>query len=85
MSSQGPFLLTDFETNVWLRIEARLHADLAKARADLENAALDDKPLSSARLRSRISVLKEYLALPSDARAAYDKAQKPPQFHHDGD
>jgi len=83
MSTLGPFLLTDFETNVWKRIEAKLLADLARARNDLESSALDERPLGSARLRSRINVLKEYLALPEVTKAAQEKNQQ--QFHHDGD
>lgn len=67
----------DFETPLWRRIEQRLQADLTAARRELESAALDDKPLGSARLRARISVYQKYLGLPEEVQAAITRANSP--------
>lgn len=67
---------SDFDSRIWRAIEARLQADLAKARADLENQSLDDRPVMATRLRARIDLIKRYLRLPDDAMAAEQAARQ---------
>lgn len=78
------FLPEDLQTPLWRRIEQRLQDDLASARKELEGSVLDDKPLSTVRLRARIGVYLAYLRLPEEVQAAIDKAQRPSINHDDG-
>jgi len=71
-----PIYPSDFDTRFWRAIEARMQADLAKARADLESQSLDERPVASTRLRARIDLLKRYLRLPDEARAAAEQASR---------
>lgn len=63
------FYPSDFQTDCWKRTEAHLQRLLAKDRAELESHALDEKPISGARLRARIALLKDLLALPTRPEA----------------
>lgn len=74
MSSTDRLLPQDFDTRLWRWLDARLCDDLAKARADLEHPALDDKPNASIRLRARIKALEEYRQLPREAETAATQA-----------
>lgn len=68
--TDDPFILHDFTTPAWIKLKARMESDLAKARAELEKQALDDKPSSAIRLRARIALLAQYLDLPAATDAA---------------
>lgn len=56
---------------------------LANCREQLENATLDAKPESSIRLRARIGLLKDLLAIPDDIRKAYAKSFPAHTTHHE--
>ena len=85
--STASFRPDDFETSLWKRLAAKLEADLAAARGELESPVLDEKPNASVRLRARIAILTKYLALPNEvAQAAKAKATPTHDgFPHDSD
>lgn len=64
------FYPTDFDTAAWKRMQAHLEQLLAEDRRVLEGAGLDDKPNQTVRLRARIHLLKDLLALPEATRKA---------------
>lgn len=64
------FLPGDFDSRLWRCLSRRLNDDLAKARADLESQAMDERPEGAIRLRARISLIKAYLRLPDEAADA---------------
>lgn len=68
--SGGGFYHADFQTDCWKRTAAHLERLLAADRATLESQALDEKPTSATRLRARIGLLKELLALPTHQQDA---------------
>lgn len=57
----------DFTTDAWKRTAAHLERLRAADRATLESQGLDEKPTQSTRLRARIALLSELLALPTQA------------------
>lgn len=62
------FYPSDFSTDCWKRNEAHLQRLLAADRATLESQALDEKHTQATRLRARIALLNELLALPTQAQ-----------------
>ncbi len=63
---------SQFDQAAWKYAEAWASDELARAREELEKQALDNKPESTVRLRSRIQALKELLAIPGLAREAHN-------------
>lgn len=59
------FYPSDFQTDCWKRTAAHLERLLAEDRASLESHALDEKQVPGTRLRARIALLKDLLALPT--------------------
>ncbi len=62
------FYPADFSTDCWKRTAAHLERLLAEDRASLESHALDEKQVAGTRLRARIALLKDLLALPTRAQ-----------------
>lgn len=56
---------------------------LAKCREQLESAVLDAKPEASIRLRARIGLLKDLLAIPEGIRKAYTQSFPAHTTHHE--
>lgn len=63
------FYPDDFTTPTWRKVEAHLEGLLERARAELEGPGLDEKPVALVRLRTRIALLKDLLALPTRGQA----------------
>lgn len=59
------FYPADFTTDAWKRTAAHLEHLRQKDRAELEVQALDEKPVRATRLRARIALLTDLLALPT--------------------
>lgn len=56
---------------------------MADCRRQLESATLDTKPEGSIRLRARIGLLKDFLAIPDDIRKAYTQSFPAHTTHHE--
>lgn len=69
MNQHDMLTLEDFQTRTWKRLVARMEADRQEARDKLESQMIDDKPIYSTRLRTRIALLSEYIALADKAKA----------------
>lgn len=76
--------LSDIRSGTWKRLEARMRADLEKARSTLEGQGLDEKPIHTARLRERIAVLRSYLGISVELIKQTEPKPKP-EFQPESD